>query len=371
MGVANLTEPEALGDQANSPDAAPLPANLPESLPQLEAPPAGSPRGYIRLAVMDGKGIKHRKCALDECKFPLYNYKNGRFCETHLDLRNKCGIIPCGLPVRYPGALTCNSQSHIDWHKQYENRFSRLSFPGVQRVIRRQQIAQAEEGSTQPRGPTLRVELHGLGDTPGDQVVHTFKAKSIHCLQTVQWACGVPIGWGKCYRSESASQVLCILNNIWANHPDFRPSYIAYDNACDLLRYIATQNATDIWLTTTKFIVDAWHYIGHKATDVVCRTRCNPAPMDGSQPDLVLTQEDSNGQVHQTRAFNTETAEQLNSWLNGFESQLRQMSDVNYDFFVHVLMLIYAEMTEKKIHAKDMELTDEFWDRVNGLDVDA
>ncbi|KAF7355375.1 hypothetical protein MSAN_01454100 [Mycena sanguinolenta] len=363
-GVASLTDPEAVGDQTDAANPEPLPANLPEFLPQLQAPPAGEPRGYVRLAVMDGKGIKHKA---NECKLPLYNYKNGRFCEAHLDLREKCGIIPCGLPVRHPGALTCATQAHMEWHKQYENRFTRLTFSGVRRVIRRQQ--EASEGSGPGiHGPTLHVQLQSLGDTPGEQVVHTFKAKSIYCLQTVQWACGVPIGWGKCYRSESTPHVLQILNNIWADYPDFRPSYIAYDNACDLLRHIVHQNSDDIWLATTKFIVDAWHYIGHKATDVLCRTRCNPAPMDGSQPDLVLTMQDANGEVHQTRAFNTETAEQFNSWLNGFESQLRQMSDVNYDFFVHVLMLIYSENMEAKIRSKEMELTDEFWDRVGGLD---
>jgi hypothetical protein len=237
-------------------------------------------------------------------------------------------------------------------------------------VIRRQQVA--AEGSVQEsRGPSLRVQLQALGDISGDQVVHTFKAKTIYCIQTVQWACGIPVGWGKCYRSESAPQVLGILNNIWEDYPESRPSYIAYDDACDLLRHIVTQNPTDLWLATTKFIVDAWHYIGHRATDILCRTRCNPAPMDSSQPDLVLTEVDENGDAHQTRAFNTETAEQLNSWLNGFESQLRQMSDVNFDFFMHVLMLIYAETVEKRIASKGMGLSEEFWKRVDGVDIEA
>ncbi|KAJ7671731.1 hypothetical protein B0H17DRAFT_1162093 [Mycena rosella] len=317
----------------------------------VDAPPAGSPRGYVRLAVMDGKTIKHRKCALDECENPLVNYKNGRFCETHINLRDICGIVPCGMPVRDPGALTCATEAHIQWQRQYENR----------RVIRRQQ-----GGAHGVQGPTLQVSLEDLGDTPGDQVVHTFKAKSTYCLQTVQLACGFPIGWGKCYRSESLPQVLAILNRIWANHPNSRPSFIAYDDACSLLRHIVTQNPNDSWLATTKLIVEAWHYIGHRATDILCRLWCNPAPANGSQPDLVLVEEDANGVVHQTRAFNTETAEQLNSWLSGFESKLRQMSDVNYDFFVHALMMIYAEKVEKHVAEKDLALSDDFWAQALG-----
>ncbi|KAF8164581.1 hypothetical protein K438DRAFT_2066952 [Mycena galopus ATCC 62051] len=270
-------------------------------------PAAGEPRGYARLAVMDGKNMSHRKCALDECEGPLVNYKDGPFCAAHLNLRSVCGIVPCGLPVRQPGALTCGTESHIQWHRQWANRFSRLSFPGVRRVIRRQQ-EQAEHPG-QNHGPGLHISLPTLGDTPGDQVVHTFKAKSTYCLQTVQLASGFPVGWGKCYRSESTPQVLAILNRIWADFPTFRPSFIAYDDACDLLRHIVTQNPNDPWLTATRFIVDAWHYIGHRATDVLCRLWCNPAPLNGSQPDLVLVEQDANGISHQTRAFNTETAE--------------------------------------------------------------
>ncbi|KAJ6455270.1 hypothetical protein C8R47DRAFT_1328937 [Mycena vitilis] len=342
---------------AADPAAAQLPAPQ-----QQTAPPTGQPRGYARLAVMDGKNMSHKKCALDMCEGPLVNYKDGRFCETHLGLRDVCGIIPCGRPVRSPGALTCDSQSHIDWHRQYENRFSRLSFTGVRRVIRRQQ----EHGEDNATVPGLRVELGTLGDTPGDQVVHTFRAGKTCCLQTVQWACGYPIGWGKCYRSESSSQVLQILDNIWEDHPESKPSFIAYDDACSLLRHIVTQNPDNAWLLTTKFIVDAWHYIGHRATDILCRLWCNPAPRNGSQPDLVLIEEDANGTTHQTRAFNTETAEQLNSWLNGFESQLRQMSDVNYDFFIHVLMMLYAERVVTRVEDKDLGLTDEFWVEATG-----
>ncbi|KAJ7884489.1 hypothetical protein B0H13DRAFT_2235352 [Mycena leptocephala] len=344
-GAVLAGDTDVAGSESGVMEEQPLPANLPAVLPQQPAPPYGSPRGYTRLAVMDGKTLTH--------KGPSGELQNWALCEAHLDLQNVCGIIPCGRAVHSVGALTCDDQSHIDWHKRYEDRFHRLSFPGAQRVIRRQN---GEDSAT--RGPSLQVQLQALGDTPGEDVVHSFKAKSIYCLQTIQWACGMPIGWGKCYRVESTPQVLSILNEIWKDNPQSRPSFMVYDKACDLLRHIVTQDPTDLWLQTTKFIVDAWHYIGRRSTDILCRTRCNPAPTNGTQPDLVLTAEDDNGVVHQTRAFNTETAEQLNSWLNGFESQLRQMTDVNYDFFIHVLMMIYGETIEKRIVSKERDLTE-------------
>ncbi|KAJ7885921.1 hypothetical protein B0H14DRAFT_3733487 [Mycena olivaceomarginata] len=362
---------EIVGSQAGpagpmDPNALQLPANLPEVLPRQPQPGPGNPVGYTRMAVMDGKTLKHKKCALDDCQQPLFNFKNGRFCEGHLDYQNKCGVIPCGRPTASPDSLTCDDEAHIGWYKQYDDRFHRLSFPGVQRVIRRQ-MGDLETNDHEIRGPTLQVQLQALGDTPGGKVVHTFKARTIYCLQTVQWSCGVPVGWGKCYRSESTPQVLAFINKVWEGCPESRPSFMVYDKACELLRHIVTQDMQDLWLTSTKFIVDAWHYINHRTTDTLCRTRCNPAPTDGSQPDLVISEVDDNGVAHQTRAFNTETAEQLNSWLNGFESQLRQMTDINFDFFIHVLMMLYGETVEKRVVSKNRGLTQEFWDEVNGL----
>lgn len=39
------------------------------------------------------------------------------------------------------------------------------------------------------------------------------------------------------------------------------------------------------------------------------------------------------------------------------------MTDVNYDFFVHVLFLIFSEVVEERIREKDWELDEEFWNR--------
>ncbi|KAJ7725141.1 hypothetical protein DFH07DRAFT_758772, partial [Mycena maculata] len=106
-----------------------------------------------------------------------------------------------------------------------------------------------------------------------------------------------------------------ILNRIWVNDPNSRPSSTAYDDTSSLWHHIVTQNPNGSWLTTTKFIVDAWHCISHRSTDVLCCLWCNPALANGLQLDLILVEEDNNGVAHQTRAFSTETVEQLNSWL--------------------------------------------------------
>ncbi|THU76312.1 hypothetical protein K435DRAFT_813519 [Dendrothele bispora CBS 962.96] len=97
-----------------------IPAAL-QNLPrQMETPPDGTPRGYVRMAVMDGKSVGHRI---------IFTLK------------------------------------------------------------------------------TFVASYHA-----GDQSMN----------QTVQWACGTPIGWGKCYNSQSSPQVLEILNKIWSDFPTLR-----------------------------------------------------------------------------------------------------------------------------------------------------
>jgi len=65
-------------------------------------------------------------------------------------------------------------------------------------------------------------------------------------------------------------------------------------------------------MTTTRFVVDSYHYTNHKATDTLCRTWCNPAPSDGSAPNLVLPATDKHGNPCWQRAFNSQVSELLN-----------------------------------------------------------
>jgi len=63
---------------------------------------------------------------------------------------------------------------------------------------------------------------------------------------------------------------------------------------------------------TTRFIVDAYHYINHHTTDYLCRKWCNPAPQDGSAPNLVVVDTDQYGQPYKKRAFNTQVMSLIN-----------------------------------------------------------
>src|SRR6266496_6679128 len=105
-----------------------------------------------------------------------------------------------------------------------------------------------------------------------------------------------------------------------------RPQYICINKACLVLQTaISSGKWESIWKNTTRFIVDTYHYTNHKATDILCQTYCNPAPTDGSAPNLVVLAQDKNGKSVLKRAFNTQVCEQLNAWLGGFETILKKM----------------------------------------------
>jgi hypothetical protein len=46
--------------------------------------------------------------------------------------------------------------------------------------------------------------------------------------------------------------------------------------------------------------------------------------------------------------FITQACEQLNGWLGGFESILKQMTQTNFDWFLHVMLFYYTQQVLNK-----------------------
>jgi hypothetical protein len=94
--------------------------------------------------------------------------------------------------------------------------------------------------------------------------------------------------------------------------------------------------------------VDTYHYINHRTTDYLCRKWCNPAPLNGSAPNLVIVDTDGQGQQYYKRAFNTQACEQLNSWLGGYESILKRMTPGNFNWFLHAMLFYHTRLVIEK-----------------------
>ncbi|KAJ6535275.1 hypothetical protein DFH09DRAFT_1284049 [Mycena vulgaris] len=203
-------------------------------------------------------------------------------------------------------------------------------------------IRQQEEASRS--GPEFRVELPALGDTPGEQVARTFKAKTIYCLQTVQWACRYPVGWGPPNISGATTP-----NPNPVSSPMTTPVACCDTSSPRSLTVRGLLPRNSSWMPGTTAVT----------ARQISSADCGAIQRRLMVPNLISLS-------YRRTQIQHRIAEQLNSWLNGFESQLRQMSEVNYDCFIHAVMMIYTERVEQRVQKKDLGLTEAFWAEATG-----
>ena len=132
-----------------------------------------------------------------------------------------------------------------------------------------------------------------------------FGPSQFYCVETICAPCGVVIAWTKFDRSESPTNILNFLKKVYPTEQS-RPSYICIDKACQVLCTAIKNKSWLIWERTTRFIVDAYHYINHHKLDYLCHKWCNPGPLNGSAPNLIKIAYDKQGQPYFQRAFNTQ-----------------------------------------------------------------
>jgi hypothetical protein len=140
---------------------------------------------------------------------------------------------------------------------------------------------------------------------PQNRKDNYFVAPHFYCVETICAPCGVVIAWTKFVKSESPTQILNFLNSVYPT-PELRPNYICIDKGCQVLRTSISNGSWEIWKQISRFIVDFFHHINHQTSDYLCRKYCSPAPLNGSAPNLVLVENDANGNPHYKHAFNTQ-----------------------------------------------------------------
>lgn len=195
------------------------------------------------------------------------------------------------------------------------------------------------------------MQPHDEDHPESQQRKHYFSPNRFYCVETICAPCGVVIAWTKFAKAESPTNILNWLASVYPNI-ESRPDYICIDKACQVLRTAVTNGSWNQWKLSSRFIVDSYHYINHKATDDLCRLYCNPSPQDGSAPNLVGQKIDQYGTIHQFREFNTEACEQLNAWLGGFESILKRMTQRNFNWFLHTMLFYHSKYVLTKINKK-------------------
>ena len=191
-----------------------------------------------------------------------------------------------------------------------------------------------------------------------------FTPPRMYCVETICAPCGVVIAWAKFAKAESPTNILNFLDHVYPIE-EARPAYICIDKACLVLRTSVANGTWQRWRNTSRFIVDSYHYVNHRASDSICRKWCNPAPLDGSAPNLVILEIDERGRPYCKHAFNTQACEQLNAWLGGFDHILRRMTSWNFNWFLHSLLFYHTKYVIKRqvmkssTSADDMENSDD------------
>ena len=118
------------------------------------------------------------------------------------------------------------------------------------------------------------------------------------------------------------------------------PSYLWYDNNCNLLRHLGTRSqVVQEYFRQTGFPVDVFHAVNkHKETDDYCNRNCNPAGF----PDLY-------DEATNKWTFNSSAAEQANVWYGKFLPVVREMNKVHYNFFLDEMITIHNAFIENEL----------------------
>jgi hypothetical protein len=193
--------------------------------------------------------------------------------------------------------------THQEHWYQHIVRHGRQTLLGFRRMLRR------THDENQPWLPAPRVlaQAHDEQAPEAPRPQNYFTPPRFYCVETICAPCGVVIAWAKFAKAESPTNILQFLQNVYPTE-ETRPDYVCIDKACQVLSSSIANGSWEIWQRTTRFIVDSYHYINHRTTDYLCRKWCNPAPLNGSAPNLVIVENDRLGQPHYKRAFNTQVS---------------------------------------------------------------
>ena len=253
---------------------------------------------YTTMAVVDGIVISSQHCAYDDCTSELANSRGAAFCAYHEHLHGaKCRVKNCNVQ-KIAGTQACEEHQG-QWNKHVQ-RHKQQTQAGARRMLQRQ-------NQSLPWQPSIQHTHQPHDEASVDiQRDNYFTPNRFYCVETICAPCGVVIAWAKFAKSESPTNILNFLESVYSTE-DSRPDYICIDKACLVLRTAIVNGDWDrVWKKTTRFIVDAYHYINHRTTDYLCRKWCNPAPLNGSAPNLVIVDTDGEGNQYYKRAFNTQ-----------------------------------------------------------------
>ncbi|KAF9057269.1 hypothetical protein BJ165DRAFT_1411608 [Panaeolus papilionaceus] len=265
----------------------------------------------VQMVVVDGIVTGPTHCAYPGCISSLANHRGESFCITHVnEWANRCRVVDCRSDL-IPNTYAC--AQHQPLWKKHQYQHSKTYLSGLR---------QHEEW--QPQLRDQHQQQHDDNNEDNDTQKHYFGSSRFYCVETICAPCGAVIAWTLFSKAESPTSILEFLADVYPT-PEERPDFICIDKA---------------------------------STDQLCRTFCNPAPADGSQPNLVIVGYNKDGQPYLMCAFNTQACEQLNAWLGGFDSILKRLKLRNFQWFLHAMLYYHTRFVLKKKAGQDNDIDD-------------
>ena len=261
---------------------------------QSTSEPEGAP---VKMIVVDGIVMGPTHCAFDDCIADLDNSRGGAFCADHEnEFGDKCRVRNCQNDKVH---TTQACEQHQGQWKKHTQNSNRDNMAGVRRMLQR-----PNENLPWNSVQTRDYQPHDQ-DSPENRRANYFRPARFYCVETITAPCGIVIAWTKFARSESPTNIMAFLESIYPTE-ESRPDYICIDKACLILRHCVSNGEWKDWMKTSRFIVDSYHYTNHEVKDKMCQKWCNPAPTNGSAPNLVIVAHDKKGNPYYKRAFNTQ-----------------------------------------------------------------
>ena len=257
----------------------------------------------VKMVVLDGIVMGPTHCAYNDCTSDLINARGGVFCPFHeTQFGAQCHVHGCQRTKVNP-TEACE-QHQFEW-KKYIQTHSCETLAGVKCILRRSTENMPWQSNIQ-----RNVQFHDQevdSNASEHQRKNYFSPNRFYCVETICAPCGTVIAWTKFAKAESPTHILNFLGSVYPSE-ESRPDYICIDKACLVLRTCIANGSWEEWKKTSRFIVDSYHYINHSADDILCCTWCNPAPTDGSAPNLVIPAVDKKGEPCLKQAFNTQVS---------------------------------------------------------------
>jgi hypothetical protein len=134
---------------------------------------------------------------------------------------SQCRIRDC---VNQKIARTQACQQHQHQWRNHAARFASQSLSGFTRMVRR------TEEENRPWLPPLQrnTQPHDAAAHQPRQGTNYFTPSRMYCVETICAPCGVVIAWAKFAKSESPTNILRFLEQVYPTE-ESRPAYIAID----------------------------------------------------------------------------------------------------------------------------------------------